>query len=246
MLFNSNIQYLRQVNRITQEQLAEKLAVSRQTISKWESGEALPEISKLMELSDIFHCKLDELLKENMKDKHNEYSDVTIKHIEAFQMARYVMISPNPEDDVNAYMDNWERQSGLSNITGEKLKRIGWDFPYVSNEQQNRFGLRGYVSACIIPDEIKADFKGVEIARQEGADYACISIRNPFSRPFELIPCGYRKILDYLKCDGFKEDINGDFLSCFEYVHTEDGIEYMDIFIHVQAVGNKNLYTTLR
>lgn len=235
MLFNSNIQYLRQANKLTQEQLAEKLGVSRQTVSKWESGEALPEIPKLIELSEIFHCKLDEMLKENMNNKQNEYSDVTFKHVEAFQMARYIIISPNPEDDVNAYMDNWEMQNGLSNITGEKLKRIGWDFPFVSYEQHSQFGLRGYVSACIIPDEIKADFKGVEIVRQEAADYACITIRNPFSRPFEMIPGGYRKILDYLKSSSVKVDTSADFLECFEYLHKENEIDYMDIYIHIQS-----------
>lgn len=70
------------------------------------------------------------------------YSEITIKKVKAFKMARYVMVTPKPEDDVNVYMDNWAQQSGLLTIQPDAM-RIGWDFPYVSTELQNRFGLRG-------------------------------------------------------------------------------------------------------
>lgn len=40
-------------------------------------------------------------------------------------------------------MDRWAQSSGLNEITDFKPKRIGWDFPFVSAEQQNRFGLIG-------------------------------------------------------------------------------------------------------
>lgn len=59
MALGDNIQYLRKVNDITQEELAERLSVSRQTISKWEMNQAYPEIPKLIEIGNVFHCKLD-------------------------------------------------------------------------------------------------------------------------------------------------------------------------------------------
>ena len=65
MNLGDNIQYLRKINDITQEELAERLSVSRQTVSKWEMNQAYPEIQKLIEIGNIFHCKIDELLKEN-------------------------------------------------------------------------------------------------------------------------------------------------------------------------------------
>ena len=55
MTLGDNIQYLRKVNNITQEELAERLSVSRQTISKWEMNQTYPEISKLIEIANI--CK---------------------------------------------------------------------------------------------------------------------------------------------------------------------------------------------
>ena len=50
MSLGENIQYLRQINSITQEALAESLSVSRQTISKWETNQVYPEIPKLIEM----------------------------------------------------------------------------------------------------------------------------------------------------------------------------------------------------
>ena len=53
----------------TQEQLADILGVSRQSISKWESDIAYPETEKLIELGKIFDCSMDYLLKEDVMEK---------------------------------------------------------------------------------------------------------------------------------------------------------------------------------
>lgn len=59
---------LRKAHGMTQEQLAEKLDVSRQSISKWESGQAMPESDKLTALSDIFNVTIDYLLRPSEVD----------------------------------------------------------------------------------------------------------------------------------------------------------------------------------
>ena len=66
MSLGKNIQYLRKQKKITQEQLADIMSVSRQTISRWESDEIIPELNKLVALSEIFSCKIDALVKEDM------------------------------------------------------------------------------------------------------------------------------------------------------------------------------------
>lgn len=63
MSFRENLQYLRRRENITQEDLAERLEVSRQTVSKWESGACYPEMEKLLQLCDMFHTDLDTLLR---------------------------------------------------------------------------------------------------------------------------------------------------------------------------------------
>ncbi|NMM93201.1 helix-turn-helix transcriptional regulator [Bifidobacterium oedipodis] len=62
MSFRDNLQYLRASRNLTQERLAMLLGVSRQSISKWESEKAYPEMDKLMMICDLFGCTLDDLV----------------------------------------------------------------------------------------------------------------------------------------------------------------------------------------
>ena len=64
MSFADRLRELRTNNRYSQEQLAEKLSVSRQAISKWETGESLPDVDKAMLICDLFGVTLDFLLRE--------------------------------------------------------------------------------------------------------------------------------------------------------------------------------------
>ena len=246
MAFGANLQYLRKLNGgMTQEKLAERMGVSRQTISKWEADEAYPEVGKLIELCDVFSCKLDALLREDMSASDDAYSQVSIQTVRAFRMARYLIISPCPENDVIAYMDSWARRSGLMDVPGYEPRRIGWDFPFVSPEQKNRFGLRGYSAAYVLPDGFEPKCPGVQVAQQGDAQYAVITICNPFRAAFERIPNAYKRILEYLECNGFKENTSETFLPCFEWVYKRQGVEYMNVYIHVDGVGKGNLYTSL-
>ena len=197
MSLGKNIQYLRKQKKITQEQLAEMISVSRQTVSKWEADEITPELNKLIVLSDVFSCKLDAMVKEDMNVRDEVYSEITIKKVKAFKMARYVMLTPNPEDDVNFYMENWARRSGLLAFQPDAM-RIGWDFPFAISEMQNRFGLRGYVAAYILPEGFETGCPGVEYAEQKEAEYAVITIHDPFAAASGRIPNAYKKIIDFL------------------------------------------------
>ena len=61
--FADNLALLRANHNMTQEQLAERLGVSRQSVSKWESGVCLPELATLDTLCSLFDCTLDNLLR---------------------------------------------------------------------------------------------------------------------------------------------------------------------------------------
>lgn len=63
MTVGERIQQLRKAAGLSQEQLAEQLDVSRQSVSKWELNDAAPEISKIIALSELFGISTDELLK---------------------------------------------------------------------------------------------------------------------------------------------------------------------------------------
>jgi len=243
MKFGSNLQYLRKLHGgMTQEKLAERMGVSRQTVSKWETDEAYPELDKLLELSQLFSCTIDALLKEDMVPQPDYFSPVSIVTVPAFTLGRYVIISPQPENDVQMYLDHWANMSGLREYC-HHLRQIGWDFPFVSKEQQNRFGLRGYVAGWILPEGFSPKCPGVEIYTQDAAQYARITIHDPFRAAFDRIPKGYQRILQYLGANGFKENHGTQFLGCFEEVYEKNGETCMDIYIHADCVGKGNLHT---
>lgn len=242
MSLGKNIQYLRKQKKITQEQLAEIMSVSRQTISRWEADEIIPELNKLVAMSDVFACKLDALVREDLSDQSGIYSEIRIMRVAPFKMAGYVMISQDPESDALGHMDRWAESCGLKKVCPE-VKFIGWDFPYVSQEQRNRFGLHGYVAACVIPDDFKTDCPGVMYLENKEADYAVITIKEPFIQPFERIPNAYKLIMDYLQANNFKEKEQENIIGCFEHEYNKDGITYMDVFIHVDGVTKADAFS---
>lgn len=198
MGLGNNICYLRKQKKLTQEQLADRMRVTRQTVSRWESDEVIPELDRLVELSEFFACKLDTLVKEDLTDQSGIYSEIRMKRIAPFKMAGYVIISSNPESDALGHMERWAKTSGLKEVYPD-AKLIGWDFPFVSQEQQNRFGLHGYVAACVIPDDFRTDCPGAIFWENKEADYAVITIKEPFIQPFESIPNAYKLIMEYLR-----------------------------------------------
>lgn len=67
MVFSEKLMELRRREGISQEQLADRLGVTRQSVSKWESGTAMPELAKLIALSDLFGVSVDYLVKDRME-----------------------------------------------------------------------------------------------------------------------------------------------------------------------------------
>ncbi len=63
MTLGENITALRTTHKLSQSELAEQLNVSRQSVSKWETDASIPELDKLIMMSDLFHITLDELVR---------------------------------------------------------------------------------------------------------------------------------------------------------------------------------------
>lgn len=68
-MIGMNIRVLRKKQKWSQEQLAEKVNVSRQTVAKWENGEAVPDIYKCQILADLFQVSLDQLSRNMSEDE---------------------------------------------------------------------------------------------------------------------------------------------------------------------------------
>ena len=86
MTLGEKLAKARKENNITQEQLADRLGVSRQSISKWESDVAYPETDKLIRMSRIFDCSLDYLLKEDVTEKSDKTAVATKSDVAPFAL----------------------------------------------------------------------------------------------------------------------------------------------------------------
>ncbi|MDY4838756.1 MAG: helix-turn-helix domain-containing protein [Lachnospiraceae bacterium] len=67
-MFRDNLIELRKMTNLSQEELAEKIGVSRQTLSKYETGESLPDIEKCMAIADVFGVTMDDLVHYTKED----------------------------------------------------------------------------------------------------------------------------------------------------------------------------------
>ncbi len=219
MSFGKNLQYLRGLRRgMTQETLAERLDVSRQTVSKWELDAAQPDINKAIELCGLFNCSLDALFREDMAAYADAYTDLRVEVVPAFRYVKYAVISADPESDAIGRVTEYARQNGV-----ERPRVIGWDFPFASQEQVNVFGMHGYEAAWILPEGLTPP--GLDVSSQPEHRYAAIHIPEPFANPFVSIPNAYKALDSYMRLSGLEHTERG-VIPCFE----TDG-ESMDVYI---------------
>lgn len=67
MKFSDKLAQLRKANNLSQKQLTDKLDVSRQSVSKWESGDTYSDMSKIIQIREVLNCKLPENINILMK-----------------------------------------------------------------------------------------------------------------------------------------------------------------------------------
>ncbi len=230
MSFGKNLQLLRKMrNRMTQEELAEKLQVSRQTVSKWELDTVYPEITKLIELCDLFSCSMDELVREDMSIPDEVYSNLRLEVVEPFSYIKYAVISTDPEGDALNHVREWAEELGMC-----KPQIIGWDWPFLSQEQINVWNMHGYEAALIIDENVCLDNINADLIKQEKQKYIAITIKQPMVAPFRLIPNAYKFLMTHMKINGIKHKEDDKIICCFEKEYEVDGTEYMDIYIAIE------------
>ena len=100
MKIAENLQGLRKEKRLSQEYLAEKCQVSRQAIAKWESGESIPTIDKLVYLADLYEVTLDELVGRTTYDKYSRVKE----YLNEFAAKD---IPKDVEDDISAIVTRY-------------------------------------------------------------------------------------------------------------------------------------------
>ncbi len=231
MSFGQNLQFFRKMHHgMTQDELAEKLGVSRQTISKWEMDASFPEMDKAIALCNLFSCTLDRLIRENMDSYNEAYINIRVEKVPGFRFVRYAVISAAPEEDAQNHIRTWALAHGIPSP-----EIIGWDFPFVSQEQMNVYHMHGYAAACILTKDFSEACTDMEIISQPDWQYAILTVKNPFDEPFSLIPNAYQTLMRYIEVNHPGHPPIKEVLPCFEKVYEKNKHLYMDIYIAVGA-----------
>lgn len=98
MTLAEKIALLRRQKGWSQEELAEKMDISRQSVSKWESGQSIPDLDKIIKISNIFAVSTDYLLKEEGEEE--TYADAGLQSDDAEELSRSISM-----EEANEFMD---------------------------------------------------------------------------------------------------------------------------------------------
>ena len=131
MLFSEKLKLFRTTNDLTQEELAEKLNVSRQAITKWERNDGFPDIENLKQLSVLFNVSIDDLIKEEksieINGKYSYKEELEIDHTKIFDIKvskiHEMNIKSNNEEKIKIelFSNQEEKLSELYNIKFDNL-----------------------------------------------------------------------------------------------------------------------------
>lgn len=105
MTLAEKVMLLRKQRGWSQEELAEHLGISRQSISKWESGISIPDIDRIIKMSDLFSVSTDYLLKEQIEFEENKREDQTNENI---KISKAIEVS---DEEVNDFINLTKKAS---------------------------------------------------------------------------------------------------------------------------------------
>ena len=113
--FSKNLRKLRLEKKLTQEQVAEKLGVSPQAVSRWETGVTFPDIMLLPEISKVYGVLVDDLFKESLQG----YANLADRLLAVYED------NYRHEDFMTAYLE-YERMEKEGTMTAEDYRGYGW------------------------------------------------------------------------------------------------------------------------
>ena len=191
MKLEEKLQLLRKQNGYSQEELAERIGIARQTISKWENGQAVPEINGLIRLSELYGITVDRIVKDDaecnltlvqnnitnlseiteflVRAKHNTYAG---KGHEV-KASRPQSHDYSYEEELYQYYDTY---LGGERFAGEEAVWHGdnpvWSMNYVGRVVGNHFDL-DFLREALNHVQEKAPFRGPEIYTKGDYHYHC-------------------------------------------------------------------------
>lgn len=156
MVLGKMIQKLRKDKNLSQEQLAEMLGVTRQSISKWELEEAVPDVSYIIKLSELFSMSVDELLKGEKTDKKDSSSHNNVKD-EMVLEGKGMTMKMSKGGNMEMHMD------GMPGMVMNPMNTMN---PMDTMNLMSTANLMKPMESAKVQDEMKTDLKFSSIAAE--------------------------------------------------------------------------------
>ena len=140
MKFDEKLMKLRKENAWSQEEFADKLNVSRQTVSKWELGQTVPDTNNLTKIASVFGITVNDLLDENsnpVQEKVNNYNKVHNKNGRPFLIIILIIILIIAIFGIGAITVN--------KILGRMINQVSSEFVSQTSDEQSVFGIFGEI-----------------------------------------------------------------------------------------------------
>jgi len=178
MIYDKLIHYRKKV-ALTQEQLAEKLHVSRQTITKWETGVSIPSLEYLIDLSELFGVSIDSLIKEDDCRQEQTETNILEEEMIAFLItakrntyaakkgkttsSRMDSLDYLYQEEEYSYLDSYV---GGEKFSGQELvyqnKKAIWSMNYYGRVIGDYFN-GDFLKEALMKVEIKTPYRGPKI-----------------------------------------------------------------------------------
>lgn len=187
-MLNEKIVYYRKKNLMTQEELAQKLCVSRQTITKWESGLIYPSLEYLIDLSNLFHVPIDSLVKDDEYERKEETfnksalalflvkakTSTYAKKQNKVPSSRTASHDYAYQDENYHYIDSF---FGSSSFSGQEIvyqkDKVCWSMNYVGKVIASPFN-GDFLKEALLKVEADFPLRGPAIFHQGEYTYTCL------------------------------------------------------------------------
>jgi len=136
MNFSEKLKEIRKKEGISQEQLAEKIGVSRQAITKWETGKGLPDVENMVIIAEIFKTTIDELLMDSVTKEASEISVYTSETIYDIDCEKHFDVSIGSAARV--LLSSGDDEKLHIKLSSETLENLDTMFKIKLDERKNR------------------------------------------------------------------------------------------------------------
>lgn len=177
-MYNERIAFYRKKNMLTQEELAEKINVSRQTVTKWEKGTISPSLEYLIDLSNIFGITIDSLIKDD-DCKSIEDEKFNPNALTTFIVKAKKSTYANNQNKINSLRENahdytfqeneykyYDSFFGSSSFSGQEIvyknNKVCWSMNYYGKVLQDYFN-GDFLKEVLLQVSEERPYRGAEI-----------------------------------------------------------------------------------